>query len=86
MLAKKENREADRLGLEAERKAAEREKGLFEAARGVTPGGDRARDRARGARRTDSEGLAAGAAARSSGGRGDRASRSGAPVGRAWIG
>jgi hypothetical protein len=29
-LAKKENREADRLGLEAERKAAEREKGLFE--------------------------------------------------------
>jgi chromosome segregation ATPase len=29
-LAKKENREADRLGLEAERKAAEREKGLLE--------------------------------------------------------
>ena len=29
-LAKKENREADRLGLEAERKAAERERGLFE--------------------------------------------------------
>ena len=29
-LAKKENREADRVGLEAERKAAEREKGLFE--------------------------------------------------------
>jgi chromosome segregation ATPase len=29
-LAKKENRDADRLGLEAERKAAEREKGLFE--------------------------------------------------------
>jgi hypothetical protein len=29
-LAKKEKREADRLGLEAERKAAEREKGLFE--------------------------------------------------------
>jgi chromosome segregation ATPase len=29
-LAKKENREADRVGLDAERKAAEREKGLFE--------------------------------------------------------
>jgi hypothetical protein len=29
-LAKKENREVDRLGLEAERKAAEREKGLLE--------------------------------------------------------
>ena len=29
-LARKENREADRLGLEAERKAAEREKGLLE--------------------------------------------------------
>jgi hypothetical protein len=29
-LAKKENREADRLGLEAERKAAERERGLLE--------------------------------------------------------
>jgi hypothetical protein len=29
-LAKKEDREADRVGLEAERKAAEREKGLFE--------------------------------------------------------
>jgi hypothetical protein len=29
-LAKKENREADRLGLDAERKAAEREKGLLE--------------------------------------------------------
>jgi len=29
-LAKKENRDADRLGLEAERKAAERERGLFE--------------------------------------------------------
>jgi hypothetical protein len=29
-LAKKESRDADRLGLEAERKAAEREKGLFE--------------------------------------------------------
>ena len=29
-LAKKENRDADRLGLEAERKAAEREKGLLE--------------------------------------------------------
>jgi chromosome segregation ATPase len=29
-LAKKENREADRVGLDAERRAAEREKGLFE--------------------------------------------------------
>jgi hypothetical protein len=29
-LAKKENRDADRLGLEAERKAAERERGLLE--------------------------------------------------------
>lgn len=34
-LAKKENRDADRLGLEAERKAAERERGLYERREGL---------------------------------------------------
>ena len=39
--AKKENRDADRLGLEAERKAAEREIELIEGAGGAAACGDR---------------------------------------------